>query len=147
MRSASCFGLLAIVSSVALCQPAREKLSFEIADVHVSPRAEWVKKGAYILQGGYVNAGRYELRHATMLDLIEAAYAVEAAKVYGGPAWLDYDRFELAAKVPPETRPEDLKLMLQSLLAERFNLAVKMDTRPVTAYVLSVGKGKHGWQA
>ena len=33
-------------------------------------------------------------------------------------------------------------MMLQTLLADRFKLAVHMDTRPMPAFVLSVGKGK-----
>jgi uncharacterized protein (TIGR03435 family) len=70
-----------------------------------SPRAEWVKKAANNLQGGFVNGGRYELRRATMLDLIRAAYSVDAEKIYGGPSWLDYDRFEIEANVAPGTRP------------------------------------------
>jgi len=77
-----------------------------------------------------------------MLDLISTAYSVDADKVYGGPSWLDYDRFEVIAKAPPTTRPEALKLMLQALLADRFKLVVKKDTRPVPAYLLSADKGQ-----
>jgi uncharacterized protein (TIGR03435 family) len=77
-----------------------------------------------------------------MLDLIRSAYAVDADKVYGGPSWLDYDRFDVIAKAPPATRPEALRLMLQSLLADRFNLVVRTESRPVPGYVLSVGKNK-----
>jgi uncharacterized protein (TIGR03435 family) len=116
---------------------AAESPRFEIADVHVSPRAEWVKTAANRMQGGILNGGRYELRRATMLDLITVAYAVDAVKISGGPSWLDYDRFSIAAKAPPGTRPETLRLMLQSLLADRFKLAVKQDTRPAPAWVLS----------
>src|SRR5580700_2406434 len=129
----------ALLSGAALGQATA---TFDIADVHVSPRGEWVKKPANNLQGGFLTGDRYELRRATMLDLIKTAYSIEADKVYGGPSWLDYDRFEVIAKAPPATRPDDLKRMLQSLLADRFKLAVKMDTRPMPAYVLSLGKDK-----
>jgi uncharacterized protein (TIGR03435 family) len=114
---------------------------FDIADVHMSPRSAWAKTSANMMQGGFPIPGRYELRRATMLDLIRAAYAVDADKVYGGPSWLDYDRFDVIAKVPAGTRPDALKRMLQSLLAERFKLVVKMDKRPLPAYVLSKAKG------
>ena len=111
---------------------------FEIADVHVSPRTDWVKKVQNNMQGGLLNAGRYELRRATMLDMIRIAYGVDADKVYGGPSWLDYDRYEVIAQTPDRTRPEVLKQMLQSLLEERFKLVAKPDTKPVPGFVLSV---------
>jgi uncharacterized protein (TIGR03435 family) len=102
---------VALLSRAALGQSAKATPAFDIADVHVSPRSDWVKKAGTQMQGGLLNAGRYELRRATMLDLIRTGYGVDADKVYGGPSWLDYDRFEIIAKAPPTTRPEALKLM------------------------------------
>ena len=78
----------------------------------------------------------------TMLDLIRTAYAVDADKVYGGPSWLDYDRFDVIAKAPATARPDAVKLMLQALLADRFKLVVKRERRPVPGYVLRAGKSK-----
>src|SRR5579863_8999273 len=92
-------------------QSAANRPTFDIADVHASPRAAWANTLGNAMQGGILNAGRYELHRATMLDLIKTAYAVDADKVYGGPNWLDYDRFEVVAKAPPATRPEALRLM------------------------------------
>ncbi len=135
-------GVAALLSSAAFGQRTAVPSVFDIADVHVSPRSDWVKKAANNFQGGFLNAGRYELRRATMLDLIRTAYGVDADKVYGGPSWLDYDRFEVVAKAPPATRPDALKLMLQALLADRFKLVVKRETRPVPGYLLKAGKGK-----
>lgn len=90
-----------------------------------------------------VHAGRYEVRNATLLDLIRSAYNVDADKVWGGPAWLDYDRFDVIGKIPSSAPSQDtLKLMLQALLADRFKLAVHKDTKPVTGLVLSMGKAK-----
>ncbi|HWE49595.1 MAG TPA: TIGR03435 family protein [Bryobacteraceae bacterium] len=136
------FFSLFVLSSAVAQQP-----QFEIANVHVSPRSEWVKTAANQMQGGFLNAGRYELRRATMLDMIRTAWAVDADKVCGGPNWLDYDRFEVVAKAPPTTRPEALRLMLQSLLADRFGLAVRKDTKPVPAWVLRAGKGRANLKA
>jgi uncharacterized protein (TIGR03435 family) len=154
MRAVAGMGFIALVSMLApaaFCQPGAAKPplpslpalpSFDIADVHVSPRGDWVKNPAHPMQGGYLSGDRYELRRATMLDLIGTAYNLEPDKVYGGPAWLDYDRFEVAAKTAPGTSPETLRLMLQTLLADRFGLAVKPGTQPVPGYILSKGKGE-----
>jgi len=116
--------------------------TFDIADVHVSPRSNWVKTFGHGWDGGMLAGNRYELRRATMLDLIRTAYKVDADKIFGGPSWLDYDKFEVAAKTKPGTRPETLRLMLQTLLTDRFHLVVKIETQPVPGYVLSKGKGE-----
>jgi len=135
-------GFLAVLFPAAFGQAPASPPRFEIADVRVSPRADWVKTPAHALQGGFLAAGRYDLRRATMLDLIRTAYAVDADKVFGGPSWLDYDRFDIVAKAAPGTRPATLRLMLQSLLADRFRLVVKQDAKQVPAYLLSKGKGE-----
>jgi uncharacterized protein (TIGR03435 family) len=142
MRASTGISFIVLLAGPALCQSGANTPAFDIADVHVSPRADWVKTTAHMMQGGFLSGDRYELRRATMLDLIRTAYNVDADKVYGGPSWLDYDRFEIAAKTKPGTRAEPLRAMLQTLLEDRFHLKAKMDTREVDGYLLSKGKGE-----
>ena len=111
--------------------------TFEIADVHVSPHAMAPNQS-----GGVLHDGRYEVRQATMVDLIRLAYGVDSDKVQGGPNWLETDRFDVIAKAPASTSPDTVKLMLQALLADRFKLVVHNDTKPMPGFVLSLGKGK-----
>jgi uncharacterized protein (TIGR03435 family) len=129
--------LAATISVAALAQSTEPAPAFEIADVHVSPRSRDLGMRTS------VRTGRYELHNATMVDLIRLAYSMDADKILGGPAWLDYDRFDVLAKIPSKTPPQDtLKLMLQSLLGDRFKLVLHKDTKPVAGFVLSAGKGK-----
>src|SRR6516225_8473753 len=123
-----------LVSGAVLGQSAP---AFDIADVHTSPRST----NPY-MTGGVLRGGRYDIHKATMVDLISTAYGIDGDKVVGGPSWLDTDRFEVIAKAPNSTAPETVKLMLQGLLAERFMLVVHNDTKPMPAFVLSLGKGK-----
>ena len=67
--------------------------------------------------------------------------ALENDNILSGPPWLDYDRFDISAHAPRGTSPDDVKLMLQALLADRFHLVVHKDTHPVPSYVLRVDKG------
>jgi uncharacterized protein (TIGR03435 family) len=122
---------LAYVVATAQARPA-----FEIADVHAVPFTN------RMMEGGILRDGRYELRHATMLELIKTAYGVDTGEVFGGPSWLEWSRFDLIAKAPPDTPPQTVKLMLQALLADRFKLVVHKDTRPLPGFVLSGGKDK-----
>ncbi len=134
------FARISLITFVGACSVFGQ--SFDIADVHVSPHSDWAGASYHTVAGGYLSGDRYELRRATMLDMIHTAYNVDADRVYGGPSWLDYDRFEVVAKTKPDTPDETLRVMLQRLLADRFGLVVKPDTRPVPGYTLSKGKGE-----
>jgi uncharacterized protein (TIGR03435 family) len=143
MRTIACISLVALLSGLVLGQsadaPPKADTSpkFDVADVHVSARSPNARMG-----GGFLRAGRYEIRKGTMVDLIQLAYGVDFDKVLGGPAWLETDRFDIIAKAPPSTPPETVKLMLQALLADRFKLVVHNDSKPMSVFVLSMGKGK-----
>jgi uncharacterized protein (TIGR03435 family) len=136
-RALACGALTLFLSITAFGQSTEPPATFEIADVHVSPRST-----ALVMRTS-TRPGRYEVHNATMVDLIRTAYGFDADKVLGGPNWVEYDRFDVIAKTPLGATPaETLRLMLQALLADRFKLVVHKDTQPVTGMVLSMGKGK-----
>ena len=116
--------------------PTAPKPSFEIADVHaVHPRGR--------NQFGRFNGahgGRYEVTTASLLDFIRTAYGFQQDKILGGPSWLEMARYDLTAKVQPDAKPDDIKLMLQSLLEERFALKTHKETKPLPTFALTVGK-------
>src|SRR5262249_49388647 len=122
-------------------QAPEKPKAFELADVHVSPPSGL----AQIQMSGGVTPrnGRFEIRNATMLDLVRTAYSVEPEKVVGGPNWLASDRFDVIAKAPAGTTKENARLMLRELLAERFGLTVHNDSRPLPVFALTAGSGKH----
>ncbi len=124
-------------SAAPAVQPAGVPPAFVIADVHASPH----RTNPYY-PGPFFNGDRYILRQATMLDLITTAYGEDARDVQDGPSWLEWDRLDIIAKIPPATPPATAKLMLRTLLADRFKLVVHNGTKPMPAYVLTVGKGK-----
>jgi len=106
---------------------------FEIADVHVAIKGENYRTTP-------PRGGRFEMKGATMLDLIATSYSFERDKVLGGPNWLELDKFDVAAKIPDDTLPDARRQMMQQLLVERFKLVVHKDTKPLPVYVLTVGK-------
>jgi uncharacterized protein (TIGR03435 family) len=110
---------------------------FEAADVHVSP------KSTTFYSRTSTSRGRYQIKNATMVDLIRAAYDVDTDKVLGGPNWLELDRFDVIAKLPEDTTPESKRQMLETLLAERFKLVVHKDTKPMPVWALHAGKKPH----
>jgi uncharacterized protein (TIGR03435 family) len=129
--------LAALLTSPVLGESTGSQPAFEIADVHTSPPRKFP-----FSDGGNLHGDRYVFRQATMLDLIAYAYGLDPSLVDGGPIWLETDRFDLIAKTQPKTSKEDLKLMVRSLLAERFSLVTHTGSKPMPAWVLTVGKGK-----
>jgi uncharacterized protein (TIGR03435 family) len=87
-----------------------------------------------------IRGGRYEIKNATMVDLIANAYEFASDKVLEGPSWLEMDRFDVVAKVPTGIKQDGVRPMLRSLLEDRFKLVVRKDTRPLPTYALTVGK-------
>jgi uncharacterized protein (TIGR03435 family) len=58
-----------------------------------------------------------------------------------GPAWIASEQYSIAAKLPPGTTIEQVRLMWQGLLAERFNLKVHFTTNDFPVYELLVAQG------
>jgi uncharacterized protein (TIGR03435 family) len=126
-----------IVCGAAFCQTPADNPKFEIADVHASDKSS---SNSQFPSTTSIKGDRYEARHANMLDLVSSAYGVKADKVVGGPSWLEMSKFDITAKIPSGTSAETAKLMLRSLLEERFGLVLHNDTKPVPAYVLTASK-------
>jgi uncharacterized protein (TIGR03435 family) len=74
--------------------------------------------------------------------MISFAYDVEDEWVRGGQKWLETDRYDITAKTAPTASADTLRVMVQSLLADRFGLKVHTESQPVTVYALTVNKSK-----
>jgi uncharacterized protein (TIGR03435 family) len=135
MRIFACVGLTVLFSGAAFGQSTETGPEFEIADVHVS-----AKTTNPFVRTGQARGGRYEVKTATMVDLIRIAWGFAADKIVGGPNWLEMDRFDVTARVPAGSTMETQKPMLQALLTDRFKLVVHKDTRQLPTYALTVGK-------
>jgi uncharacterized protein (TIGR03435 family) len=135
MRAFAYISLTVLLSGAAFGQTAVTAPAFVVADIHVSPHSN-----NPTVSGGFIRNGRYELRSATMVDLIGRAYGIDGSYVTGGPGWIDTDRFDVIANVAPGSTPEMLKAMLQTLLADRFQLAIHKDSKSVQAWILTAGK-------
>ena len=140
-RAVSAVTLFTSLAAGAYAQPPADGPKFEAAEVHLRARSATGSQGP---SGGVLRGGRYDVRNASMVDLIAMAYSINNPEmIIGGPNWLERDRFDIAAKAPDRTSPDNVKLMLQQLLAERFKLVLHKDTKAVPGYVLTTGKAPH----
>jgi uncharacterized protein (TIGR03435 family) len=86
------------------------------------------------------------LERMTLRDLVIFAYRVHDFQVTGGPGWIDSDRYNIDAKGegPPSFNQGYVTLQyrrLQTLLRDRFNLAIHRETKELPVYELTVAKG------
>jgi uncharacterized protein (TIGR03435 family) len=80
--------------------------------------------------------------NVTLKTVIAFAYGLQPYQILDGPAWISSDHFDIEARAAdPKTPPDRLRLMLQSLFADRFKLAVHRESKLSNVYDLLVVKG------
>ena len=101
-----------------------------------------VKPTTYCCGSGGVGNGGSLNRGTTLKNLIGTAYVVQEFQISGGPGWIGSDRFDVEGKAEdPNADYGQLRLMLQSLLEDRFQLQLHREVKESPIYALVVGKG------
>jgi uncharacterized protein (TIGR03435 family) len=80
-------------------------------------------------------------RTETVAVLVRLAYGLLPLQLIGGPEWIRKSFYEVHAKAAEATSAEQMQLMLQSLLEERFKLVVRKEQREMQVYALRVALG------
>jgi uncharacterized protein (TIGR03435 family) len=115
--------------------------SFEVASIKPSAPSP---NGMFMVRIGASPGGRWTASGITVGMLIQQAFDVRDYQITGGPSWLNSERYDIEAKADtPNLTKEMTKVLLQSLLAERFNLKFHRETKDLPIYALVVGKGGH----
>jgi len=111
--------------------------AFEVASIRpAQPGREGVD-----VQPGVVN-----MRGARLQFCLRWAYNVTEVQV-AGPDWINDARFDIVAKAAGPAKLDEMRLMMQQLLADRFQVKLHRETREMSALVLTVGKGGHKLKA
>jgi uncharacterized protein (TIGR03435 family) len=84
--------------------------------------------------------GRFMARNVPLRALIRRAYQLQELQLEGGPKWLGDDRFDVVAQGEASATPEHMRLMLQSLLADRFKLKLRQEMRDLPLYALVMSR-------
>jgi uncharacterized protein (TIGR03435 family) len=115
-------------------QAVRGGPEFEVASVRRASAVERGSKGAAEQNPALVRFSNFTLRR-----LIQKAYGIESYRLFG-PAWLETEKYDVAAKPPTGSSDEQVSQMLRNLLADRFKLSLHWEKRELTVYVLVVAK-------
>jgi uncharacterized protein (TIGR03435 family) len=130
MQSLTGAGLIFFASLAAFAQPA-----FEVASVKPAPPP--TDHNLRVQMGG--DAGRVNYSNVTLMNVMTKAYGVKEHQITG-PDWLKTERYDIVATVPSGTPKDQIPLMLQSLLADRFKLTLHRESKVMPVYALVVGK-------
>src|SRR2546422_1010731 len=104
---------------LAQTQTATPPLAFEVASIKpVIPDGS----GRVMVGINPQPGGRLTITGASLRMLVRFAYNVDDAQISGGPAWFDSDRYDIVAKGEGNATTDQLRQMLQTLLADRFQL-------------------------
>jgi len=88
-----------------------------------------------------VSEGRFRTERGFLRGVIELAYGMRAGQVKGGPDWIDRAPYEFDARAGSVAAgPDQIRSMIQTLLRERFKLAIHFDSQEATVYTLVVAK-------
>jgi uncharacterized protein (TIGR03435 family) len=119
-----------LVAACALCAPAQRPV-FEVASVKPgNPQSGLLRS--------LITPGNFRADNITLRFLIEDAYQVKPFQLTGGPRWIDQDRFEIIAKAEKSATADQVRLMVQALLADRFRLVLRRETKEQTISYLTV---------
>lgn len=84
--------------------------------------------------------GTFRAENVTIRELIVNAHRVRRAEIEGGPDWMDSEHFDITARTGDGAARNQMHVMLQTLLADRFGLAAHRESRERPVYALVVDR-------
>ena len=123
-----------VAAAVAFGQDQPPRAEFEVASVKKSATPE---PGQFNM-GVHIDGAMVNCTYLSLKSYISMAYEVPDTRI-SGPDWLDSEKFDIVAKLPTGGR-DQLRAMIQSLLADRFKLVLHKDSKEFPVYALVVGK-------
>jgi uncharacterized protein (TIGR03435 family) len=85
--------------------------------------------------------GRFFMQNTTLTILLMRAYRLNEYQIAGGPKWIVSAKFNIDAKLPAGGSQDQIPVMMQAMLADRFKLKCHRETRTLREYALVVAKG------
>ncbi len=125
---------LLVTGMVVTLSAQAPKPTFEVASVktNISGSGGW--------SAGIQKGGAYLATNAPLLTIVAVAYDLPLYRIAGGPDWIRVARFDVNAKAAGDVPNAQVRLMLQSLLEDRFTLRVHKQQREMPIYSLIVDR-------
>lgn len=147
LLSALLMGFLNVQQMAAQSGDVSAKPSFDV--VSVKPAEQCGQSfspspGAKIFIGSApkYQPGRYTAC-GSLMTLIGDVYKIEFSQLTGGPEWAGKALFQIEAKTEESAGKDEVRLMVQNMLEDRFKLKFHRETRETSVYSLVVAKDGH----
>jgi len=125
-----------LFASLALAAPLDTAPAFEVASIRpAQPGKQRIDQAP----------GSLTMRSYGLRACIKWAYHVQEVQI-DAPGWLNEAQFDIVAKAAGPATEAEMRVMMQTLLADRFKLVLHRETRDISALVLSVAKNGHKLQ-
>jgi uncharacterized protein (TIGR03435 family) len=141
-----CTALFAVLASViGYGQELKEgdRPAFEVVSVKPSGTNTYVMYGSGMVKP-HTFPFRYSGQHLTcdlsLREIIGEAFSVKDFQI-AGSGWMATQTYEIAALMPPGTTKDRARLMLQTMLEERFGLRFHREQKDLPAYALEEARG------
>ncbi len=131
-----------LMGQAAPAQTPDPNLTFEAAVLRPSgPRSSDSPAGGRPVGGpGTSSPGRVSYPRFLLQQLLMQAFGVQLDQI-SGPDWLSAERFDITANIRRGATAEEVNVMLQNLLTERFKLALHHATKDGEVYQIGLAKG------
>lgn len=87
-----------------------------------------------------LTGGKFTAHNVDAWSLVRAAYRVLDYQISGAPNWLQTERYDIDAKSDQPADAAQTRLMLQSLLADRFHVKIRLEQKEMHVLALTAGK-------
>jgi uncharacterized protein (TIGR03435 family) len=125
-------GVVAIVSLAAVSVPGQtSNPSFDVASVKPNGSGD-----AAMRISAPAGTGRFEATNVTPRQLILNAYGLRDFQLVDVPSWAADERFDIAGRAATSATRDQISAMVRTLLADRFRLQTRRETREMAVYAL-----------
>ncbi len=94
-----------------------------------------------LLRVAFQPGGRLVADNVSLRTLIEDAYQILPFQLTGGPKWLDTEKFSINATANEAATNDQMRVMLRTLLSQRFGLILRSETKELSTYALLIKDG------
>jgi uncharacterized protein (TIGR03435 family) len=141
MKRTMMVGFMIFLANVLPMRFAHAQTSFAVATIRPSSEAVQFEHDGRT----EVAPGLLQMHDVTVATCVKWAYGVQDSQI-SGSGWLQADHFDIMAKADGPATEEQMKLMLRTLLADRFKLSFHRVSKELKSFAMTATKGSEKLQ-
>ena len=127
-------GVLTGAPTAAIVAPSGRAPTFDVISIKANNNA-----GGRM--GGFATPSQFTATGLSTRRLIRLAYEIHDSQIIGGPDWIGSQAFDVNATMVGDPSADQRRLMMQTMLRDRFKLAFHTERREMPVYALVVTRG------